>query len=330
MEAICQALGLGRPAVPPQRLSGGFLHEMYALFTERGEYAVKLLNPTIMERDTALENYRMAERLEGLLEERGLPILPALAFGGKKMQALQGRYFYVFPYFEGRALTPGEIKTAHCREIGKILAGIHGADRKPCGCTRQELSIDWAFYCSALERQVPERQAPELFAPLRGALGLLEELQNRGNRALKSLPRETAVCHNDLDPKNALWRGAVCRVIDLECLSYDSPYLELLETALRWSGYEDFSVDFQRLDEFLSAYVQGGGSLPEDWETLYDANLGRLEWLEYNIRRALGLEGPGERELGRSLTPNALEQAVYYAKARKAVLEYLRSRGLTR
>ncbi len=322
-EEACALLGLGTITSPPQPVSGGFLHTMASLSTDRGQYAVKLLNPSIMERDAALGNYREAERLERLLEKKGLPILPALAFDGRKMQVLRGQYFYVFPYFKGRALTPGEITAAHCREIGKILAGIHGVDRKPSVCKRQELHIDWAFYCAALERE-----QPGLSALLRENIELLEKSQERGNRALSALPQEAAVCHNDLDPKNALWQGDVCRVIDLECLSYDNPYLELLDTALRWSGYENFSANFQRLDEFLSAYAQAGGRLPEEWETLYDANSGRLEWLEYNVKRTLGLEGPEGRKLGLSLTPNALDQAVYYPKTREATLGHLR--GFTR
>ena len=82
---ICQQYGLGKPECPPVVLKGGFLHKMYSLFTPGGRYAVKLLNPYIMQRETAMENYRTAERLEAMLEEQGLPILPALRFEGRKI-----------------------------------------------------------------------------------------------------------------------------------------------------------------------------------------------------------------------------------------------------
>ena len=61
LEDICQQYGLGALQCPPVSLKGGFLHKMYSLFTEKGKYVVKLLNPYIMRRDTAMGNYRRAE-----------------------------------------------------------------------------------------------------------------------------------------------------------------------------------------------------------------------------------------------------------------------------
>lgn len=63
---------------PPVRLKDGFLHKMYSLFTAIYRYAVKLLNPYIMQRDTAMEKYRTAENPEAVLEANGIPIIPAL------------------------------------------------------------------------------------------------------------------------------------------------------------------------------------------------------------------------------------------------------------
>ena len=61
---------------PPLRLSGGLMHKMYKLETDQGIYALKLLNPFIMQREDAMENYREAERLESILEQKKIPILP--------------------------------------------------------------------------------------------------------------------------------------------------------------------------------------------------------------------------------------------------------------
>ena len=52
--------------VPPIRLTGGFMHKMYKLETEQGIYALKLLNKFVMQRETAMENYAAAERLENI------------------------------------------------------------------------------------------------------------------------------------------------------------------------------------------------------------------------------------------------------------------------
>ena len=113
-DRICHALHLGMLTVPPSRLYGGYLHRMYHLTTDRGDYAVKLLNPEIMRRPDALDNYRTAEHHESMLAEAGLPILPALTIDGRKMQCVDGQHLYVFEYFDGHALPEDEITMAHC------------------------------------------------------------------------------------------------------------------------------------------------------------------------------------------------------------------------
>lgn len=84
---ICQQYGLGKPECPPVVLKGGFLHKMYSLFTPGGRYAVKLLNPYIMQRETAMENYRTAERLEAMLEEQGFPFFRHCGLRAEKYSA---------------------------------------------------------------------------------------------------------------------------------------------------------------------------------------------------------------------------------------------------
>ena len=74
---------------PPLRLSGGLMHKMYKLETDQGIYALKLLNPFIMQREDAMENYREAERLESILEQKKIPILSALSVNGSKMQEME-------------------------------------------------------------------------------------------------------------------------------------------------------------------------------------------------------------------------------------------------
>ena len=138
----------------------------------------------------------------------------------------------------------------------------------------------------------------------------------------------SAICHNDMDCKNILWSGRDYRIIDLECLSYSHPFLELIELALCWSRYEERAIDFGLLRVFVKAYLAAGGSVPEDWEVVYDSNCGRLEWLEYNIKRVLGIDcGAEEKELGILEVHKTVEQIVYYADIKAAVLDSLGQLG---
>lgn len=331
LERLCHVYNLGELQCNPTRLTGGFMHKMYSLFTTKGKYAVKLLNPFIMQRETAMSNYRTAESFEAVLEQTDLPILPALAFNGKKMQCMDGQYFYLYDWYEGKALKSEEITREHCEKIGGILAKIHGlklpqiiTDGQKSGADsfeekyeREELHIDWDGYIEKLSEK-----NPELSALLRENRALLYESQDKGNEAIKKLPATVAICHNDMDSKNVLWNGEECRIIDLECLSYNSPLMELYELALCWSGYEVCNIDFSLFQSFIRAYENAGGTLPKDWETVYYCNNGRLEWLEYNVKRALGIECSEEEiALGTEQVKETIAHVIYYHEAKKDILE---------
>ncbi len=314
---ICGQLGLGKLTAPPEALSGGFMHKMYSLNTEQGKYALKLLNPYIMQRDTAMENFRQAEILEAKLEGRGLPILPALTFHGKKMQETGGQYYYLFEFFDGKALQNSEIEISHCEEMGRTLARIHEIERRREKVQIDEIHGNWAYYMEMLSGQ-----NQELWELMRENVELVLDCERKGNAALGRLPETVTICHNDMDSKNVLWRGGEYRIIDLECLSWESPCLELYDLALNWAGYEECAIDGDKLRAVVRAYGDGGGRLPEDWECLYEAELvAKLDWLEFNLKRTLGLEGGAEdKQLGISMVKWALRHIRYYAGRKDEIL----------
>lgn len=321
LEKICQQYNLGTLEHLPHKLKGGFLHKMYSLFTTKGQYAIKLLNPFIMQRESALENYHIAEKLELILEENNIPICPALIFDNKKMQYMEGCFFYLYKWYDGKALKREEIKDIHCRKIGKLLAGIHKLGRHNEPYNRSEIHIDWEIYIEQLFTK--DIEIHDLLAE---NLSLLYESQNNGNIAIKRLPPVISVCHNDMDVKNVLWTGMDCRIIDLECLNYSSPFIELYELALCWSGYEECHIDYNLFRCFLQSYVEEGGYLPTDWETIYWSNYGRLEWLEYNVKRSLGMECSEEEiEMGISEVKNTISHVVYYHDIQQDIIKICRT-----
>ena len=302
--ALCQQLHLGALTAEPIRLYGGLMHKMYRVATEDGVYAVKCLNPHVMARSTTAANFASAEELERKLEETALPLLPALTIGGCKMQEVGGAYCYLFPYFEGKALTEGDITPRHCAIVGDLLARLHAVERKQEPIQRDVLALDWDGFALSDEDK-----------------GLLEQMQTTANAAV--LPPLSTICHNDMDPKNVLWQGMDCRIIDLECLGYGSPYLELLETALCWAGYESGAMDFDRFTAFVSAYAQAGGDLAADWAAVYAANAGRLEWLHYNLQRANGSEDEENRRLGKAEVAKTLTCIRGYAKMKEKIVDMM-------
>lgn len=316
---IAKRHSLGALTQPPRALSGGFSHKMYSLFTSDGNYAVKLLNPEIMRRPDTMDNFHRAEQLEAMLEERALPIIAAKRIDGVKMQSFGGRYYYIFDWFDGKALKDGEVCEKHCAAAAAVLAGIHTIGRREQMFCGDAPDTDW----SALADRLIAADAA-LGAELSDCTDTLYDMQRRAADAVKRVPPQISVCHNDMDMKNVLWRGDECRVIDLECLSYQSPYIELFEMLLCWSGYEECAVRPALMRAFTCSYARSGGLLPDDWETLYYADCGRLGWLEYNIERALNSSvSEDERALGREQVSQTLSHIRYYARAKDEILSIL-------
>lgn len=315
-------LQLGNLLSDEVRVYGGFMHRMYRLDTETGTYVVKLLNPNVMTRPEAMDNYAQADRLESIVEKNDIPIIPSLFFNGKKMQEINGQYFYVYEWYGGKSLKGKGITTLHCQQISRVLSLIHHIDIKKEKYQRNLINIDWSYYI-----ELSRKQSPVIYGLLNGNKELLSKSQNSGNHAIQNVPAVVSICHNDMDSKNVLWMNEDFRIIDLECLNYSNPYLELFELALCWSGYEECNIDFELFETFINAYF-GEETMPcIDWESIYYSNYGRLEWLEYNVKRALMIEcdTTEEQKLGMEQVKETMEHVIYYDKVKDDILRCLTS-----
>lgn len=314
---ITHALHLGTLVSPPVPLSGGFTHRMYALTTTQGRYAVKLLNPEIMTRPTAHANFRRAEEIEALLESRGLPILPALTIDGRKMHCVGGQFLYVFDYFDGAPLTDAEITPDHCREIGAALARIHAVAGRDCPDPPPAPDpIDWPGKAAALLADPATRDLGE---SLEAALPLLIAATEAAEEAASRLSRRETICHNDMDPKNVLWRGGEFRIIDLECLGWGHPLQEMVDLAASWGGQPPEEARFRA---FVGGYREAGGTRWDDPAALYDSRRNYLDWLAYCAVRALS-EDPAERATGRAQIVPTLAKIASDRESRAHVLRWL-------
>ena len=320
-EQMCTALQLGTLKGKAKRVSGGYMHKMFHIKTDSGNYAVKLLNPAIMQRENVFENYNRAEALEKKLQEAGIPVVPALQFQNTKMQCMDGQYFYVFNWTEGKALTPKQIKEKHCTIMGEILAKMHLIEcRKGEGKQNKELMVDWDAYIAQAQHV-----NLELAALLSDNRELLYRCQQMGNDAVSKIPNVTCISNGDMDVKNVLWLKDSPQIIDLECLCYGNPFTELFQLALCWSGLEQHRINYNLLKAFIQSYVQTFGAIPVDWEVLYSSDTGRLEWLAYNVKRALGIECTDEAEgkLGMEQVKATMQHILYYEEIREPLLTYL-------
>ena len=149
-------LNLGKLIEEPSRVSGGLTHKMYKIVTDKNKYIVKLLNPNIMKRPTALGNFEKADKFEIMFQENNIEAIYSLEFNGKKMQLQDGQYFYVYNWYDGKSLKGNEIKNINCEKIGKQLAEIHNITLKEENWIEDRKNIDWKYYIDlAKEKESP-------------------------------------------------------------------------------------------------------------------------------------------------------------------------------
>ena len=103
---------------------------MFKIVTTKWKYIVKLLNPNIMKRTTAMTNFNNADDIEEIIIDNNIPVVGSLKFNDKKMQKYNGQYFYIFDWYDGKSLKDDDIKTINCEKIGKVLSDIHNIDLK--------------------------------------------------------------------------------------------------------------------------------------------------------------------------------------------------------
>lgn len=318
-EKVIKKLKLGELISEPSQVTGGLTHRMFKVETTSGKYIIKLLNPNIMKRPTAMGNFNRADELEEILKKNNINAIFSNVIDGKKMQNVDGQFLYVYDWFDGKSLKDNEITTFHCEKIGKALSDIHNIDLKNEEFKDDEKHIDWEFY---IDKAKLENK--EVFNMIYDKLDILNESMNKGNEAIKNMPNVISICHNDMDSKNVMWLNDEYKIIDLECLGYFNPYLELFELALCWSGYEKCDIDFNKFKTFMNSYFENSKlDRNINWEVLYYFNNGRLGWLEYNLKRALRIECSSEEEyeIGMNEVKETIEHVVYYDKVKNDILK---------
>ena len=313
---LFETLSLGKETTPITPVSGGFMHRMYKVCTENHTYAVKHLNPEIIKRPEAMDNYKKAERLEAILEEGGIPIVPALPFDCKKMQEFQGNYFYIFDWHEGNITDWNNITAEQCWKAGNIQGRIHAIEtglNEPTELTSPELStIDWNEYIKKAAGSNTDAPAKEIESLLKENLPLLDYAQTELNKARQSLPNITTIIDEDMDPKNVMWDNGEPVVIDLECLDYGNPVSSAIQISLQWSGITLCNFDAEKQKAFFEGYFEAYDNGFRDYKNVFGLTYTWIEWLEYNIQRALGAsQDKAEQEMGLSEVKNTINRIKY-------------------
>lgn len=288
IEKFCEKYELGK-VLSITKLSGGLMHKMFKVETIKGIYCIKVLNPEVMSRSEAYNNFIVSETVSNLAKENGIPVSSALNIDGNYLIKLDDMYYMVFDYVDGLCLLDDEITIDHCRKIGNILAHIHLLDYQEIGLKSSIIEdkkiYDWEVYIN--NSSFNKMRYKELYLE---NYQKYKSILKRANERLNASNINQAICHSDMDPKNVMWRDNNPIIIDWECAGIANPDRELLEVALSWSGFLSNHFNKDKFTIIFKEYAKYRKIDNIEWYDVICGNLvGRFDWLKYNLDRSLGI-----------------------------------------
>ncbi|MGB6977106.1 MAG: phosphotransferase [Gammaproteobacteria bacterium] len=298
-QQLCDQYQIGRLLVEPQSISGGLLHKVYRLVTTTGVFAAKLLNPDLLRAPNWKKRWLQTEQIAHLMMDNGIPTVCALPSAQGIITSIDEKHFLVFPWINGKTLIIADLQSKQAHQIGEVLAKMHQVN-----VPLDELApFIGAGYTEAhwkmLKNKALQQQLPWA-AKLSEALPNLVRWSQQAAQTLPLLGVKDCVAHRDFDPKNVIWQDNATSelksrwgagtpiIIDWEYAGLISSDVDLLTVALNWSITEKQQINKILFLAVLSGYRRITGALPTINEWTVWAYFGYcLEWLEFNVQRAL-------------------------------------------
>lgn len=320
-EKLCSLLNIGQLISEPKPITGGLLHRMYAIETSLGKYAIKALNPQVMQRSMAKSNILNGERIASYVENF-IPAIAAKQFHNIELPQVEGQYYLVYDWIEGVSLYGEDIYPYHCEQIGNILGKIHSIDFSSLNIPKPDVVseeiVDWKKYLNQ-----GQRAKLSWVEVVKSNIDRLYVWNKRYLISMKYLEAPLVIGHGDIDPKNVMWQNNKPVIIDWESAGYLNPAHEFIVYLLCWSD-KNGQIDRLKFKSFIKGYLEVRQIEKMDWSIVMDAVFSP-HWLEYSFKRSLGLESADEAEqkMGTEQIVGVINYFNQYEKLMKQVLKWI-------
>jgi thiamine kinase-like enzyme len=323
LQQICSLLDLGTPIEALSRVPGGFHHCMWRLTSDRGCFAIKQLADDMDMQDAATVAQLNATEITACeFSRHGVPALYSLHVDRNHLQVLDSVGYLVYPWTDSTACHRNGIREHHAVTVAITLAHMHHSN-----ITVPELRDVPAFPVTA-ERvidlvQLARQRNVRYSDILQDRLDDILRIVALHAPALERLKNHQVISHGDLDHKNILWNeNDEPLLIDWESARRVNPTYELCLEALDWGGITAH-FDARPFTTILRAYVDAGGRLVEEMiPAASDAIQGAwVNWLLYNVGRAVAIEGTRQRAIGSGQVDLVLSALLRMEKQRDRLTE---------
>lgn len=325
IEELFEKLNLSEVIEEPTRIHGGLLHRMYRVKTTDFIYAVKALNPNILKRPGVVDNYKLSEQVSSYCENNGVAACVAKSFSGDQLIMHDGQYYLIYDWFEGASVFPEKLIPEQVMKVGRLMGQIHSMDFSEFDVSKKHhdsaSGIKWETY---LDHMHAKRRP--WFGSIEYNRDFLSWLEKKVSNAVNMAEDKTVLSHRDLDPKNILWKDDNPCVIDWEAVGHVNPMIELVEMVYYWGSNPDYSMDFEKINSLLLGYKKHAKVDDSIHQLIYGAFGGKLGWLEYSLKRSLGIEKCDEEEqaLGTKEAVETLDMILKQVKVIPQILECLK------
>lgn len=256
----------------PEKLTWWLLHQMYKINTEKWVFALKILNPEIMKRKEALNNFIFSEEFSNLAKEKWVPLVSSIKNNDEYLTKVWDNYFMLFPFVEWTALLPSPALSGKSFKIGNILSKIHNIDKKYNWDPIYNELIIKENYINILEKNfnwISEK---------------INFLKSKYNESYKLLNINNIVSHRDMDQKNVLWNQDNPIIIDWEASGWINRFVELFSTAFYWAWISSGVLDEDSFLWFLKWYKKDNEIKLDNLEIyFYWIFEWFVSWLVYNM-----------------------------------------------
>lgn len=113
---LCKAYNIGHPISELQPYTGGLLHQIYRIETTKGQFVIKLLNPTIINSHDCKDRFRTTENI-ARESAKYIPAVSALTHQDDPLFTFENSTVMLFPYIDGQLISQHEITTYHTEQI---------------------------------------------------------------------------------------------------------------------------------------------------------------------------------------------------------------------
>lgn len=294
-------------------VKGGLCHLNYKLVTDNGTFMIKFVGDI-----SNKKFWDEQDLLEDKLIENKIPGIYALKFNGSKVQCIDDTLFYIYPWYNGVSIRGENATISQTKKMAKYSAMINNIETKKKEDNYKSIDIDWDKY---IEYSLDKNDY--IYTILKENKDILIELMDEGNKRLSRMDKIVSLSHCDMDYKNVMWHDNEFKLIDMDSLGYANPYMLLFKNALVWSGYEEGNISYNKFKIFINTYFEYS-KLDNNMnlEDYYYATLIGLEWLEVNLKRALGLFGDDSDliNLGKEQVKITMMQIINYYHCKDKII----------